>query len=128
MILCAVAFDAVGKAMFMVVAVFVEGQSISSLGSEQADIFRVLGHLVGLARAAHMAIEAYNVVGCSHHHMQIVGNHQHTAAALIPDALDQRVERQLARVIDARHRLVQHQQIWLTDERAGQQYTAELTA
>src|SRR3546814_6655388 len=67
-------------------------------------------------------------VGLAHDDVEIVGDHQDTAAEALADAVDQLVERDLAGEVDTLHRLVEHQQGRPPDLRAGQQRALELAA
>ena len=61
-----------------------------------------------LAGTADMAVEADDLVGGGHDHVQIMADHQDAAAALITNGLDEFVERQLACVVHTGDGLVQH--------------------
>ena len=75
-----------------------------------------------------MPVEADDAVALRHHHVQIVGDEQHAEAALRAQPADQRVEFRLARVVDAAHRLVEHQQLRSPHQRARQYHPLQLAA
>ena len=83
---------------------------------------------LGRAVAADVAVEADHPVGRRHHHMQVVGDHQHPAAPPPADVADKPVERRLSGEVDALDRFVEDQQLRVADQGAGQQRPLELAA
>ena len=96
--------------------------------AEQARILRVLRHGLRHARAADVAVDADDAVARGHDDVQIVADQQHADAALGADARDQRVEFGLARVVDAAHRLIEHQQGRIAQQRPRDQHALQLAA
>ncbi|MNC53382.1 hypothetical protein D3C75_1027870 [compost metagenome] len=96
--------------------------------AKQFDERRVAADLLGVARAAHVAVQAHHLVGGAHHQVQVVGDHQHAAAVALAQAADQPVQLGLAGDVDALHRLVEHQQFRLAQQGAGQQHALQLAA
>ena len=75
-----------------------------------------------------MPVEADDAVALRHDDVQIVRHQQHAEAALGAQPADQRVELGLARIVDAAHRLVEHQHVGRADQRARQQHPLQLAA
>ncbi|VFT48114.1 Uncharacterised protein [Pseudomonas aeruginosa] len=108
----------------MIVVVVVDRQAASVL-AEQLDEGRVAADLLGVPGAADMAVQADHLVGGAHHQVQVVGDHQHTAAVAVAQFADEAVEFGLAGDVDALHRLVEHQQLGLAQQGAGQQHALQ---
>ena len=83
-------------------------------------------HGLGMAHAADVAVEANHAVRGRHHQMQIVRHHQYPQIAALAQVPDEIVDLALAGDVDALHRLVEHQEIGLAQERPGQQHAAQL--
>ena len=60
--------------------------------------------------------------------MKIVTDQKHADAAGLADAADQVVEFGFARIVDAAHGLVEHQQLRLAQQRAGDQHALEFAS
>ena len=60
--------------------------------------------------------------------MQVVRHHEHAAAAPVANPGDQIVDLALPGDVDALDRLVEHQEIGLAQERAGEQHALQLAA
>ena len=91
------------------------------VGTEQAAELVVYDDLQGCAAATHVAVEADDPIGGSHHDMQIVAHHEHAATPSIHDPADQLVQLGLPRVIHSLHGLVQHEQVWHAHERSREE-------
>ncbi len=112
----------------MVVAVFVHGERRSGTRAEQFLVGRVLRHMAGRPGTTNMAVQANDVIGGGHDHVQVVRNQQNAAAIYVADGFDQFVEGDLAGKIHALDRFVQDQQIGAAGNRARQHDTLELAA
>jgi len=75
-----------------------------------------------------VAIEADHLVGAGHHQVQIVGDHQHGAVEFGGELADEGVELDLPRDVYSLDRFVQHQQLGLDQQGAGQQHPLHLAA
>ena len=95
---------------------------------EQGEIGRVPADRLGVAGAADVAVQADNLVGRRHDQVEIVGHHEHAAAAPAPDLGDKLEQLGLTGHIDALDRLVEDQEVGLAQEGAGEQHAPELTA
>src|SRR6185437_1962239 len=100
----------------MVVVVGVDGEAVDRRAEERA-IGGIAAHRVGMATAADVMIEADDAVGGGHHQMQVVRYQQHAAAPRVTQAPDEGEELGLAGDVDALHRLVEHQQLGLAQQR-----------
>ena len=112
----------------MVVVVGVDREAGRGARPEQADIFGMSADHLGLARTADVPIETDHLIGRAHDQVQIVADQEHAAAALLADALDQRVQLELAVEVDPLHGLVEDQQSGLTHQRSRQHYPLQLAA
>src|SRR6478752_7663296 len=110
----------------VIVVVTVDRERAGGLRSEEACVGWVLGHRLGNARAADVTVETDDAVAARHDDVQIVRDEQHAEAALIAQACDQVVELGLARVVDALHRLVEHQEIGIAKERTREHDALQL--
>src|SRR5690606_37804128 len=95
----------VGK-MRVVLVVAIDGKRFCGARTEEAEVFRARQNLSRRTATADMAIEAHDRVGFGHHHVQIMGNQQDTAAGTIPDFANELVDRALPGEIDTLDRLV----------------------
>src|SRR5262249_33078473 len=95
----------------VVVMVLIERERARGLDAEQPRVLGMLGHRLGHARAAHVPIEADHAVALRHDDVQIVRHEEHAEAALGAQPTDQRIKLRLAGVVDAAHRLVEHEHI-----------------
>src|SRR6185437_4101762 len=100
----------------MVMVVGVDGEAVDRRAEERA-IGGIAAHRVGMATAADVMIEADDAVGGGHHQMQVVRHQQHAAAPRVTQAPDEGEELGLAGDVDALHRLVEHQQLGLAQQR-----------
>ena len=112
----------------MVMMVMVDAERRGGLGAEQPHVFGMARHGVGYAGATDVAVETDHPVALCHHDVQVVADQQHADAALLSQPADQRVELGLADVIDTAHRLVEHQQMRLAQQRSGEEHTLQLAA
>ena len=62
---------AIGQ-MGVIVMVAVNGKALGRSATEQTHIFRALAHRLRGSAATDMAVQAYDGVGFSHHHMQVM--------------------------------------------------------
>src|SRR5471032_2630378 len=115
------------QVMGVVMVVMINRQALGVL-AKQLDEGRIATDLLRMPGTAHMAIEANHLVGGAHHQMQIVRYHQHAAAVAVPQTRDQAIQLGLTGHIDALHRLIQHQQFRLAQQRTGQQHTLHFAA
>ena len=60
--------------------------------------------------------------------IDIVGHEQHAEAVLAPEVKQQRAHAQPGQRVEGPERLVEQQQVWLGDQRAGQRNPLRLTA
>lgn len=111
-----------------VVMVGVDRQHLLLRSAEQAGKLGVARHALRFAVTADVAIEADHLVGAGHHQMQIVGDHQHGAVELGGQLADEGVELDLAVDVHPLHRFVQHQQLGLDQQGAGQQHPLHFAA
>ena len=79
------------QVMAMVVFMVIDGQS-GGVATEEASVFRVFADGLRLSVAANVTVEAKNLVGCRHHQMQVVGDHQNATGKLLRDAADELIE------------------------------------
>jgi hypothetical protein len=112
----------------MIVVVRVDGERLSCSSPEQSCVFRMLANGLGRSGATHVPVEAEDVVGCRHHHVEIVGNHDYAATAAVTKYADQLIEGSFTGVIDALNRFVEDQEIRIDEERPGQQYPLQFAA
>ena len=117
-----------GEVVAVIVMVVIDGESARGLRAEQAHVFRMLRHRLRHARAADVTVEADDAVAARHDDVQVVRDEQHAEAGLVAQAPDQGVELGLAHVVDALHRLVEHQQAGLARQRAGQHDALQFAA
>src|SRR6185437_13479163 len=94
--------------------------------AKKGAVGRIAAHFRRRAAAADMVVEAKDAVGRRHHEMEIVRDQEHAATARITQAADEREELGLPRDVDALHRLVEHQQLRLAQQRAGKQHALQL--
>ena len=114
--------------MPVVVVVPVERQRPLGAEAEQRAILRRRRDHGGGALAADVAVEADHPVRRRHHHVQVVADHQHAAAELAADLLDQPVEARLARLVEPLRRLVEDEEPRPPQQRLRQQRPLELAA
>jgi len=114
--------------VFVIVRMGVDREALRGLGTEQGDVLGVLAHGLGLARAAHVLVDAHDAIGGGHDEMQVVGDHQNPAVPRGADLGDQAVELELTAHVDARDGLIQNEGIRIPQERAREQDALELPA
>ena len=119
--------DAAILVVLVVVVVLIECQGRTAL-AEELEIFRAGLDRIGRAPAADMAVEADHRIGLSHHHMQVVADHQNAGLRRVADLADQLVKGHLAREVNALHRFIEHQEIRLADHCPGKQHPLEFAA
>src|SRR3990167_8074352 len=115
------------QVVLVVVAVVIDRQALGVL-AEQLDESRIAADLLGVAGTADMPVEADHLVGGAHHQVQVVRDHQHAATMAVAQLGDQAVQLGLAADVDALHRLVEHQQLRLAQQGAGQQHALQFAA
>ena len=117
-----------GEVVAVVVVVGVDREAGRRARPEQADVFGVPADHLGLARTADVAIQADHLIGRAHDQVQVMADQEHAAAALLADALDQRVQLELAVEVDPLHGLVEDQESGLTHQRPRQHHPLQLAA
>ena len=117
-----------GQVMAVIVVVVIEAERARGLRAEQAGVLGMLRHRLRHARAAHVAVQADHPVALRHDDVQVVRHQQDAEPALGAQPADEGVELRLAGVVDAAHRLVQHQQVRRSDQRARQHHALQLAA
>ena len=110
----------------VVMMMVINGQAGCGL-AEQFDECRVTADLFGMTGAAHMAVQAHHLIGRTHDQVQVVGNHQYAATQAVAQSGDEVVQLRLPYHVNTLHRLVQHQQLRLSQQRTGQQHTLHFT-
>ncbi len=114
--------------VFVIVVMGVDGYAAPCLHAEQGKIFGMLAHHLGVSRAADMMVETDHLVCRFHHHVEIVGNHQHAAAVAIAHGGDKPIKLRLADHIDPLERLIEHQKIGPAQQRPSEKNTPPLAA
>ena len=114
--------------MCVIVVMTIDRECLRRAATEQPDIFGTLRYGLRRAAAADMAVEADNGVRRSHDDVQVVRNQQDAAAGRVADRLDQIVDRNLAREIDALDGFVKDEEIGLAGDRARHQGPLKLAA
>src|SRR5215472_16109581 len=66
----------------VVVMMLIKRERSGNLGAEQPGVLGMLGHRLGHARTAYVAVEADHAVALRHDDVQIVGHEEHAEAAL----------------------------------------------
>jgi len=94
-----------------VVMVVVNRQLLRALVTEHGDKFGMGGDNFRRAGAANMLVKTQHFIGFGHHQMQVMGNHQHTAAQGMANLINKIIQRHLAGHIYALGRFIQHQQL-----------------
>lgn len=112
--------------MVMVVGVVGEGEG-DFLAEEVGEGFGA-ADLVGAAFATDVAVEADDAGGRGHHEMQIVGDEKDGAASGLVDFFEVAVEVELALHVDALDGFVEHEQVGLAQEGAGEEGALPLAA
>ena len=112
----------------MVVVVGVDREAGRRARPEQADVFGMPADHLGFARTADVPIETDHLIGRAHDQVQIVADQEHAAAALLADAVDQRVQLELAVEVDPLYGLVEDQQSGLTHQRPREHHPLQLAA
>src|SRR4051794_12565171 len=79
-----VPLDRAGRRVAVVVMMAVERDLIRNAGPEQLNKRRILRHRLRIAFAADVLIEADDVIGRGHHHMQIVADQKDAGGKLAP--------------------------------------------
>lgn len=101
--------DFPGQVVPVVMVVCIHGNILRGPGAEQIEIRRIVADVLRLAVAADMLIETDNFICGRHDQVQIMRNHQYTAALIAADFTDQRIEFSLAGEIDALRGFVEDQ-------------------
>jgi len=105
----------------MIMVMQIDTERAGNLRTEQPRILGVLRHRFRLARTANMPIEANDAVTLRHHDMQVVRDEQNAEVALVTYASNQIVQVSLSDKIDATRRLIEHEQIGITQKRPRNQ-------
>ena len=123
-----IADDIAGKCVCVVVVMLIDAEAGGGFRAEQPHIFGVPRNRGGPALAADMPVEADHTVTCAEHHMQIVGDKENAAAAIVSDRRDQLVELAAPREVHRLRGLVQHQQLRIAGKRARKQNALKFAA
>ena len=75
-----------------------------------------------------MTVQADHVVGCAHHDLQVVADHQDGAAVARAHRFDAGIERRRRGLVQPRRRLVEDQQVGPVQQRARQEHALKLPA
>lgn len=100
-----------GDIVHVVVIVPVDADPLHVRLREQALVLGMPRYLLRPAGAAHMLVQADHRIGPGHHQVQVVRHHQHPAAGLVADVIDQLEHLALADDIHPLGGLVQHQKV-----------------
>tara|TARA_B100002003_G_scaffold184885_1_gene173266 strand:- start:13 stop:294 length:282 start_codon:yes stop_codon:yes gene_type:complete len=68
----------------VVVVVGIDRHVAGHLRAKQSEIFGVAAYSLGMATTADMVVEAEHTVGGRHHHVKIMGHHEHATAVTYP--------------------------------------------
>jgi hypothetical protein len=74
------------------------------------------------------ALRQIDVIAFGHHHVQVVAHHEDAAAVALADGGNQFVQLHLAMEIHGLHGFIQHQQLRLAQQGAGQQHALQFAA
>src|SRR6202000_1236605 len=97
--------------MEVIVAVGIKRELTRGPGAEQLLEGGILEHLLGLAFAADMAVQADHAVGLRHDDVKIGADEKHAATDLVAQLGDEVIKRRLARDVDAGKRLVEDEKL-----------------
>ena len=109
-------------------AVDVERQLICNARPEQLRESRIVNDLLCPAFTTDMAVEADHTIGLRHHDVQVVAYKKHAASKFVADFGDQMIKCRLARNVDTGEGFVKNEKLWLSGNRAREQYAREFTA
>ena len=105
----------------MIMPVRIDRHRLSSSRAEQASVLGVGPDVLRRTCAADVAVDADDVIGCGHHHVKVVRDHQNAAAPLRADIADQIVKPARAGEVDALYRLVENQKVRLPEQASGEE-------
>ena len=66
----------------VVVVVGIDRHVAGHLRAKQSEIFGVAAYSLGMATTADMVVEAEHTVGGRHHHVKIMGHHEHATGSI----------------------------------------------
>jgi hypothetical protein len=112
----------------VVVAVGIYRNHVGDLLAEKGNELRVAGDGMGVTGTTDMVIQAHHPVGGGHHYVKIMRHQQHAAVVAIADVADDAIEIGLAGDVHSGKRLVEHQQVRVSQQRPGEQNSMQLTA
>ena len=114
--------------VIVVMVMRIECKPLDGMASEQVQELRMCTDHLGLAGAAHVPVQAQHGIRGRHHQVQVVRDHQHRTAVTLAHRVDETVKLCLPLYVHALGRFVEHQQLWLAQQRAREQDTLELTS
>jgi hypothetical protein len=120
--------DAAFRVMCVIVAVGVDGQVFCDARAEERNEGRIPHNCLRLAATANVMIEADDFVGLGHDDVEVVTDQEDTATKTIAQLADQMIKVRLARDVDTRHGLIEHEKLRLSQQSARKKNTVELTA
>ena len=97
--------------MIVTMVMVIESNTLGGARAEKGDIFGMGADRLGRARTANMTVQTKHPVGRAHHHVEIVADHQYTAATRLAQPLNELEHTELALEIDLLRWLVQHQKV-----------------
>jgi hypothetical protein len=103
-------------------------QGLFVVRAKQGAILGVSADVLRMALAADPVIQANDTIGRAHHNVQVVADHQHATAKVIPDFLNLTVKVGGAGLVETLRGLVQHEQVRLIEQGAGHERALELPA
>ena len=112
----------------MIVPVAVVSKACRHMLSEQGEVTGIAADRIGRAGATQMGVDADHMIGGGHHEVQVVGHQQNPASTANPDRIDGLIELRLAGDVDGLGRLVEDQQVGLTQQSTREQHALELAA
>ena len=74
--------------MRVIVVMAVDTERRSALRSEDAGVFGVLRNVLGLARTADVAVQAYHAIALRHHDVKVVRHEQNSEVMLVAQSAD----------------------------------------
>jgi hypothetical protein len=101
--------------VFVVMIMVIDAQLCGDTLPKQGNKCRMARDCLGTPGTANMLVQANDVIGRSHHHVQVVGNHQDTAPSMIPDFPDQGIQFSLTTYINPLHRFIENQQVRISE-------------
>ena len=114
--------------MPVIMIVTIKRQRAHCTRPEECAVFRCRSDNLWRPFTADMPIKANHPIRRAHNNMQLMANHQNSAAGLASNSLDLAIEGRGPRLIQPLRCFVQQQKLGLADERAGQKHPLELSA